>query len=389
MIDEARYAPLGLAAERLQGTYSQVEAGGLIDAIARAGLRGRGGAGFPAHIKWRAVAAAASGAVVVANGEEGEPASLKDRWLLTYRPHLVLEGLLLAGRACGAARMIVYLSHEETIHSVKKALSEVLESEIDPCATKIEVHVVAPTYVAGEETSACRSINGGPALPTAKPPRPSDAGVDGLPTLVSNVETLAQAAWISRHGAIAYRQYGSSASPGTTLITLTGDCGRAGVFEVPYGVRLTEAFSLLAGGFRGEVKAVLAGGWFGGVLPASSIELPITFEAWREAGSGLGCGTFTALGGASDPMRIVAQIGRWYARESAAQCGICVKGTKAIAEALQRLSVGKADQQTLSNLNKWGASLRGRGACALLDGATNLARSAYDNFVSTSLASTT
>ena len=388
MIDETVRGPLSLGSELRLGTYSPVDTRGLIEKIEQAGLRGRGGAGFPAHIKWRAVTSPTSDTVIVANGEEGEPASLKDQWLLRHRPHLVLNGLLIAARTCNARRMIVYLSHEETVQSVKEALAELLESEADPNATKIELHVVTPTYVAGEETSACRSINGGPALPTAKPPRPSAVGVDGRPTLVSNVETLAHAAWIARRGSHAYRSCGTAASPGTTLITLTGDCGRSGVFEVPYGITLSEVFESLAGGVSGPLKALLAGGWFGGILPPKAIDLPITFEAWREAGSGLGCASFTALAGASDPIRVIAQIGEWYAHETAAQCGICVKGTKSIAEALQRLSDGATDAQTLSNLHRWGTSLRGRGACALLDGAANLARTTHASFASTLLART-
>jgi NADH:ubiquinone oxidoreductase subunit F (NADH-binding) len=386
MVEESLQGSLSLSSELRLGTYGPTGTRGLIEVLDKAGLRGRGGAGFPAHIKWRAVANPTNSAVIVANGEEGEPASLKDQWLLRHRPHLVLDGLMLAARTCGARRMIVYLSHEATVLAVRAALAELQTCGTDPAAAFIEIHVVAPTYVAGEETSACRSINGGPALPTSKPPRPCETGVDGLPTLVSNVETLAHAAWIARNGIQAYRSYGTEASPGTTLVTLTGDCHAGGVFEVPYGISLSTAFSSLTGGVKGTLKALLAGGWFGGVLPPNALGLPITFEALREAGSGLGCGTFTALADTTDPIQTIAKIGAWYARETAAQCGICVKGTRSIAETLQTLSVGATDAETLSKLHRWGTALRGRGACALLDGAANLARTTHANFASTLLA---
>jgi NADH:ubiquinone oxidoreductase subunit F (NADH-binding) len=380
IVDRVSSGPLDLTAERELGTYACCHTSQLIDALADANLRGRGGAGFPSHIKWRAVASAGS-AVVVANGEEGEPASFKDRWLMLNRPHSILDGLLLAAQTCGASRAIVYVSDEQAAASMTAAIAEIRQSELVPPDLRLEVVKVQSSYVAGEETAACRAIDGGPALPTSKPPRPCDSGVGGLPTLVSNVETLVHAAWIARHGAAAYRQHGTSESPGTTLITLGGDCARPGVYEVEYGMTLADAFSELGGGISGEPKALLVGGWFGGILPTNALALPITFESIREFGSGLGCGAFTVLGEASDPVAVVSGIARWYSRESAGQCGICVKGTQAIASALEELSTGANAPQTLISLRRWGTTLRGRGACALLDGAATLARTVAENLM--------
>ncbi|MQY14143.1 NADH-quinone oxidoreductase subunit 1 [Streptomyces sp. RB5] len=368
-------AALDLAAERALGTYDNsahaADPAAFPDVLEAAGLRGRGGAGFPAHIKWRGVAAGAGPRVVVANGEEGEPASYKDRWLLTHRPHLVLDGLLLAARGVGADRAIVYLSHPETADAVRTAIAE-----LGPTVPAPEVHTVAPTYVAGEESAVCRSINGGPALPTAKPPRPYESGVDGRPTLISNVETLAHAAWISRHGAAAYRAEGTAVSAGTTLVTLGGACARPGVYEVPLGRTVGELFAEVAGGLDAGVHGFLMGGWFAGLAGAEHTATVLCHDELRAAGSGLGCGAITALGADDDPLRVAADIAAWYADESAAQCGVCLNGTKAIRDTFARLAAGDGADGDVAKLARWGQTLPGRGACSFLDGAAALARTA-------------
>jgi NADH:ubiquinone oxidoreductase subunit F (NADH-binding) len=369
VIGESGSRPMSLQEELTAGTYAPVVTDLLVDEIEIAGLRGRGGSGFPAHRKWRAVQEGVAPRVVVANGEEGEPSSFKDRWLLTNRPHAVIDGLLLATSAIGADRAVLYLSHPETVSSVLRALEE---SPSLPDDVNVEVHVVEPRYVAGEETAVCRSINGGPALPLAKPPRPFESGVDGRPTLVSNVETLVQAAWIARNGATAYRAIGTSLSPGTTLVTLGGACRRPGVFEVPFGLTLERLIEDCAGGLDGEMIGVLCGGWFMGVAGPSLLEATWCFDAMRAAGSGVGCGAVTVLGDNERIEEVVARLARWYVEESAQQCGVCVKGTVAIADTLELFSRGSAEPDALANLARWGTTMQGRGACAFLDGAANL-----------------
>lgn len=367
-------APLDLRAELERGTYGPSRCLDVIAELTEAGLRGRGGAAFPAGVKWRAVLDTAGAKVVVANGEEGEPVSRKDRWLLTHRPHLVLDGLLLAARAVRADRAVVYLSHQETERAVRAAIAELDAAGLLPRGSSLEVHVVEPTYVAGEETAVCRSIDGGPALPLAKPPRPYEAGVAGLPTLVSNVETLAHAAWIARAGAAAYRMYGTENSPGTTLVTLGGACARPGVYEVPFGVPMAQLFDTVGAGRTSEPSAFVVGGWFGGILGPSHGDLPLCYDAVREAGSGLGCGALTMLGSDDDPLAVAAEIAGWYAAESAGQCGVCVRGTAAIRDTLRELHDGEAGAEARDKLARWGTTLPRRGACAFLDGAATWAR---------------
>lgn len=381
MIAQALGGRMDLGAELQQGTYQdKLEAKDIISELAQSGLQGRGGAGFSAAQKWKAVAESkAAHKVVVANGEEGEPASCKDQWLLNHRPHLVLDGLLLAAKAVGATRAIVYLSHTQTVESVRAAIAELEASAFKP-VVPIEVHVVRSTYVAGEETAVCRAINGGPAKPTAKPPRPYECGVDAAPTLVSNVETLAHAAWISRHGAQEFRAQGTQQSPGTTLVTLTGACRRPGVYEVPFGQSIDAMFESVGGGYLSQPKAYLMGGWFGGFLSAEHSGRSCCYAGLREMGSGLGCAAITVLGQDDDIVEVASEVAMWYTRESAQQCGTCIRGTQAIAGALVRLNSDVANTQDRENLIRWGKTLPGRGACAFLDGAAALARSVMHEF---------
>ena len=381
MLPQARTSRMDLASELECGTYQRkVPREGIIAELHLSGLQGRGGAGFSAGVKWQTLAFnPAVHKVVVANGEEGEPASCKDQWLLKHRPHLVLDGLLLAAQAIGATRTIVYLSHSATVDSMQAAIEELEASPYKP-STPIEVHVVRASYVAGEESAVCRSINGGEAKPTAKPPRPFEVGVDKAPTLVSNVETLAHAAWISRNGAQAFRSEGTQHSPGTILVTLTGACKRPGVYEVPLGLSLDTVFETVGGGYINTPKAFIVGGWFGGLLAAQHSQSSCCYTGLKQLGSGLGCAAITVLGEETNIMEVASEIGLWYTRESAQQCGTCIRGTQAIAGALVRINLGAGESQDRENLIRWGKTLPGRGACAFLDGAAALARTVVNEF---------
>ncbi|MEV7005043.1 NADH-ubiquinone oxidoreductase-F iron-sulfur binding region domain-containing protein [Streptosporangium sp. NPDC051022] len=320
----------------------------LIEELARSGLRGRGGAAFPAARKWLAVAAGSGPRVVVANGAEGEPASWKDRWLMRRRPGLVLDGLLLAAEALGADRAIVYVGRREDGAAFRTA--------------GVEVVLVEDRYVAGEETAVVRGIDEGLPLPRAKPPRPFEAGVGGRPTLVQNVETLAHAAWIARHGADAFREAGTGTSPGTALVTVNRD-GRTLLSEVALGTRTAEVV--------GTARAVLCGGYFGGIQPPSILDVPLDYDAYAAAGSGLGCAAFTVT---DDPLALGRAVAAYFAAESSRQCGVCLNGTRAMAETLA------ADPVDVEKLSRWATTLPGRGACSLLDGACLLIRSLLKGF---------
>lgn len=347
----------------------------LLDEVDRSGLLGRGGAAFPMAVKLRTVRDAGisgSQTVVLANGEEGEPASVKDKWLLRNRPHLVLDGVRLAARIIGAERAYVYVSDPLAAQTLDTALAA---AEFD---IPVTVVTVDGGYVAGEETAAVRAVNGGPAKPTDKPPRPFEQGVGGNPTLVSNVETLANLPLVHRHGAEAYRAVGTSASPGTFLATITG-AGRPPVlYELPHGVAFTD---LLAqhGVSTDELTGVLMGGYFAGFLNTDVLDTTLDHETMRAAGSGLGCGA-VALITDDCPVAVAASVLAYFDRENADQCGSCFNGTAAMSAVTTALRDGAATSEDLTRLERWSVVLRGRGACATLDAATNVAATLLQRF---------
>jgi NADH:ubiquinone oxidoreductase subunit F (NADH-binding) len=363
--------------ERRGGYQPGLHGQDLIGAVGAAGLRGRGGAAFPLTRKLAAVASQSGCAesrrpVVIVNGEEGEPASVKDRWLLRTRPHLVIDGALRAAAAVGAATVYIYVADSAAAGSVRAALGE-LDGPPTQDGRHIQVDVwqVEPGYVAGEETAAVNAINGRPAKPSEKPPRPFEEGVRGLPTLVSNVETIANLPGIAT---------GATRTADTFLMTLGGACSRPGVYEVPFGITIAEAVRALGGGQAGRTRGYVMGGYFAGLLNDQGHELPLDYDVLAAAGSGLGCGAVTVLGPDDCPVGVTAQLLAYFARENAGQCGSCFNGTAAMSGVAAALASGFAGDADLQRLHTWCASLPGRGACGTLDGAVNIARSMLREF---------
>ncbi|MFD7614552.1 NADH-ubiquinone oxidoreductase-F iron-sulfur binding region domain-containing protein [Streptomyces sp. NPDC059828] len=332
----------------------------LLDHIADAGLRGRGGAAFPVAVKLRTVRDGGARPVVVANGEEGEPGSVKDRWLLRARPHLVLDGLDRAAEITGATRAYVYVSDPYAAARVRQAIAAW------PPRTPTEVVETGHTYVAGEETAVVRRINGGPALPTAKPPRPYQRGVGDRPTLISNVETLARIALIATSPERRHEIAGS------TLLTLSSSDGGALLSEAPYGTSLRTLATV-----QGTTRATgaLMGGLFGGLIGPESLDLTLDGTELAAAGTALGCGAIRFLGPGSCPVATAADAVGHLRTESARQCGVCVSGTAAIADTLRQLTTGTAAPDAEERLLRWSSGLPGRGACGLLDAAAGAAGS--------------
>lgn len=369
--------PENLAAYRERGGYRPLgDAEKLLAEVEASGLLGRGGAAFPLAVKLRTVrtnGVIAGGAIVIANGEEGEPASIKDRWLLRNRPHLVLDGLRLAAAIVAAERAYVYVSDAESARSVEEALSE-----LDASAPSVEVWSVPPGYVAGEETAAVNAVNGGPVKPTDKPPRPFEVGVGGRPTLVSNVETLANLAYLQAHGAAEFRSQGTAQSPGTFLATITGGGRPAGLYELPHGLPFTELLAV-HGVSPDQLRGVLMGGYFAGLLNHRVLETTLDHETIRGIGSGLGCGAISVITDEC-PVAVAAAVLAYFDRENAGQCGSCFNGTAAMAAAAGALRDGVAATEDLDRLRRWSVVLRARGACGTLDAACNIAASLLDQF---------
>ena len=351
----------------------------LIEMVSAAGLRGRGGAGFPTAIKMRAVADRRGKPVVVVNGTEGEPTSRKDKTLLRLQPHLVLDGALHAALAIGADEVLVCIDRHSTaaIDSVLAALTE--RDRDDPVGPTVSVLGTPPRYVVGEETALIHWINGGEARPTATPPRPFEKGVDGRPTLVDNVETLAHLAQIARYGPDWFRELGTANEPGTALATLTGAVDNRSVFEVPIGTRVAEL--LRAGGTPQGVGAVLVGGYFGSWLsPLEAAQAQLSDESLRPLGGGLGCAAVVVLPADGCGVAETARVLHWMAGETAGQCGPCVHGLHAIAAGFDQVARGVAPSHQVALLQRWASEVDGRGACRFPDGAIRFLRSALNVF---------
>jgi NADH:ubiquinone oxidoreductase subunit F (NADH-binding) len=350
----------------------------LIDVIERCELRGKGGAGFPVATKWRAVASQASASAVLANGAEGEPLSRKDRVLMEQRPHLVIDGALLAAGAVGAREVVLYIGAEHTgaIRAMQHAAAERPRSERELLRV-----VSAPVrYVSGEETAAVHFVNTGVALPTSIPPRPFERGIDGRPTLVQNVETLAHAGLIARFGDGWYRSLGAGGACGTTLVTVGGAVPQTMLVEVPQGTTVADAVNA-AGGLTSESDAVLLGGYFGGWVESSQAwGLPIDADRLRAQGYSLGCGVIAVLPAGRCGVVETAKILAYLAHESARQCGPCTFGLRAIAATTGRVAALTSTDGDFDHIERWAGRLSGRGACKHPDGAAGLLGSALRVF---------
>jgi NADH:ubiquinone oxidoreductase subunit F (NADH-binding) len=299
--------------------------------------------------------------VVVANGAEGEPLSVKDRYLLRYRPHLVLDGLLSVAEALDATVAHVYVADRAAQDSVASAIAEL---DLPARGPQLQVFAAQDTYVAGEETAVVRALTTGIARPTDKPPRPFQVGVGGAPTLVLNVETLA---CIARAGLPGGRDAGS-----TFLATVSG-AGRSPVlYELPTGLPLGALLSEHLGRTDTSID-VLFGGFFGGVLPAWP-DLELSHPGVLRRGGSLGCGSLHLLAPPACPVRTTADVVAYYARHNAGQCGMCMASTSAIAATLAELADPREGVNYAALLPRWAAQLRGRGACAVPDAVAVLLR---------------
>ena len=355
-----------------RGAAARGAAGTLIADIEASGLTGRGGAAFPVHRKLAAVARAkGTRKVAVANGAESEPASRKDELLLRIAPHLVLDGLQLAAEAVGATEAHLYL-HAAPGPQILRALAERASRRLD--LLPVTITQAPPRFLAGQETALVNRIGGGPALPTFQPPRVSQRGLGGAPTLVQNAETLAHLALIARYGPRWFRATGTEQEPGSMLTTIYRPDRRTEIREVPAGVPLN---ALLPA----EAQAWLVGGYHGTWLPLPAAqELTLDHASLRTFGASPGAGVLAALPSDRCGLTETARIVGYLAAESAGQCGPCLNGLPRIAAALNELAGAGHRKQVRADLERWAGLVTGRGACNHPDGTVRLVRSALRVF---------
>ncbi len=375
----------GLEAYRARGGYQSVERLAAVspdDVIAKvtaSGLRGRGGAGFPTGRKLALTRESPEAPhYVVMNGGEDEPGSKKDRVLMENVPHLIVDGIILAAYAVQAEKAWLYINHgyEAATRAVAAAVEEARQAGY--CGENVAgsgfnldiVMVAAPSnYVAGEDTAALEVIEGKDPLPRQKPPFPVTEGLFGKPSLVNNVETLANMAPIVNKGPEAYRSFGTADSPGTMVFSLGDEMERPGVYELPLGTPLRQLLEECGGGLKGgkTIKAILPGGPSSGFLLPDKLDVPLDHASVREAGSSIGCGVVKVLTEDDSVLDEVARIADFFARESCGQCPACRMETNMLAALLKKVQAGQGNDALVEQFGKVIAFNKGKGFCSLID----------------------
>ena len=347
----------------------------LISVIDAAGLSGRGGAGFPTGRKMATVTG--DRPVVIGNGAEGEPLSRKDATLLTRAPHLVLDGLDAAADAIGAEKVYLYI-HPDAASAVTGALEERRAAGLDP--HRVAVVQAPDRFVAGEESAAISRIEGAAALPRDRTVVAAVSGVRGRPTLVNNVETLANIALIARFGSDWFRSVGDPDDPGTMLVTLSGALDAA-VTEVPTGVPLADLLQRGGGAELHDLRAVLIGGYHGTWLaPEELASARLSRSALKALGATPGAGIVHALDNTECGLGRTAEIAGYLADQSARQCGPCLNGLPTLAALLAELAFGRASDDLVREIRRMVRLVDGRGSCRHPDGTARMVRRALHTF---------
>jgi len=344
----------------------------MIAEVEAAGLTGRGGAAFPTA---RKLAAAAGGRrpVVVGNGTEGEPASAKDKALMARSPQLVLDGAVVAAELTGAAEAVI-VAHRDVREIIDQAAAERRGAGFDQ--VRISVRIASDRFAGGESSAVVHWLKRGVPAPTGRPAR--QAGPYGAPALVQNVETLGHLALIARYGATWFRSVGTSAEPGSMLVTILGAVRMPCVTEIAIGTPVGHILDL-AGGPSAPLRALLLGGYSGAWVPAAeAMGRPFSARGLEDLGATPGAGLIVALPATACGLRETARVIRYLASESAGQCGPCVFGLGAIAADAERLADGRGTD--LGKLRRWLDQVDGRGACGHPAGAVRLVRSALRVF---------
>jgi NADH-quinone oxidoreductase subunit F len=356
------------------------------------GLRGRGGAGFPTGMKWTFMPQEPKGPqYLCCNADESEPGAFKDREVLRWAPHLLIEGCLVAARAIRAERVYIYVRGEffPFTQILNDAVVEAYEAGYigkdilgSDWSCDVTVHIGAGAYIAGEETGLMSSLVGGRAEPRVKPPFPAQSGVFGSPTTVNNVETLASVPGIVLNGSDWYRQWGTERSPGTKLWCCSGHLVRPGTYELPLGIPLKDVLYEVCGGAPDgkRIKAVIPGGSSTAMLTEDELDCETTYEGMQAAGSALGTASPIVMNEDTSIVRSMRRIAEFYADESCGQCIQCREGTTWVAQILRRIEVGEGSLDDLDLLYHLCEQLTGRTICPLADSVVFPLQSSLDKF---------
>ncbi len=349
----------------------------IVQQATAAGLRGRGGAGFPTGVKWAAVRNAPGGKkYVLCNGDEGDPGAFMDRMLLESFPYRIIEGMAIAARAVGADEGVFYIRAEYplAVKRINEALEQCRQRGLlgegilgSDFRLDIAVRQGAGAFVCGEETALLAALEGRRGTPRLRPPYPAECGLWGKPTAVNNVETYALVPWIFRHGAAAFAELGTAGSKGTKVFALAGKVRRGGLIEVPMGVTIRQIVEEIGGGcVAGKTfKAVQIGGPSGGCLPAELADTPVDYEALAELGAIMGSGGLVVL----DEDDCMVDIARFFLaftqQQSCGKCAFCRVGTRRMLDILDRICSGGGKAGDLEQLESLGRTVAAGSVCGL------------------------
>ena len=350
---------------------------GVIDTIIKSGLRGRGGGGFPTGMKWKFTAANRGGkSYVVCNGDEGDPGAFMDRSVMEGDPHKLLEGMAIAGFAIGADEAYIYVRAEYplAIKRLRKAIADAeannyLGKNIMGSEFSFTIHIKegAGAFVCGEETALLASIEGERGMPRPKPPFPANKGLFGRPTLINNVETLANVPLIILNGADWFASMGCETSKGTKTFALTGEVNNTGLIEVPMGTTLRQIIFDIGGGIRGgkKFKAVQIGGPSGGCLTEEHLDISMDYDSLIKAGAMVGSGGLVVMAEDTCMVEVARFFMNFTKNESCGKCVPCREGTKNMLKILEKIVAGKGEMEDLDRLEQLALTVKDGSLCGL------------------------
>ena len=378
--------------ETLAATLNKTTADQVIEVVKASGLRGRGGAGFPTGLKWSFVPKASpKPRYIVCNADESEPGTFKDRELMEKNPHLLIEGMIIAGYAIGSGLGYIYLRGEfEYIqHIIDKAIAEaraagLLGENVAGSGYRFDLHthLGAGAYICGEETALLSSLEGYRGQPRLKPPFPAVEGLYACPTVVNNTETLMCVPHIIKNGAAWYRQWGTEKSAGTKVFSVSGPVKRPGNYEVPLGYSMKQLIEKDCGGMvEGlKLKAVIPGGSSVPLLPAADLDTPLDYESMNAKGTFLGSGGVIVIDDQTCIVDALWNVTRFYEHESCGKCTPCREGTYWMAEVFERLENGHGKDTDIELLASVADNILGKSFCALGDAAAMPVQGALKHF---------
>jgi len=361
----------------LRTCIDDMDAGQVIGEIEKSGLRGRGGAGFPTHLKWAAVRKEKSDKkYIVCNGDEGDPGAFMDRMLMESYPYRLLEGMVIAAHAVGADEGYLYIRAEYPL--AVKRVSEAIEKcrqhgflgdDIMDSGFSLRLQIMpgAGAFVCGEESALMASIEGRRGMPRLRPPFPAQSGLWAKPTLINNVETYSAVPWIIRNGSAEFANLGTGTSKGTKVFALAGKVARGGLIEVPMGISIREIVEDIGGGIGGglKFKAVQVGGPSGGCVPASLAHTPVDYETLKDVGAMMGSGGLVVL----DETDCMVDIARYFLEftqnQSCGRCTFCRIGTRRMLDILERLCAGEGKKTDIDELEHLAEIIKASSLCGL------------------------